>query len=81
LVSIFNEGKLRREATIRKSRIVRIEGARQVTREVEHYNLDAIPAAGLRVRSHWKICFITGRSAPFWNHLEDREKKDSFPRG
>ncbi len=52
LVNIFDEGELRRDATIRKFRIVRIEGARQVTREVEHYNLDAILAVGFRVRSH-----------------------------
>ena len=52
LVNIFDEGELRREATIRKFRIVRQEGARQVAREVEHYNLDAILAVGFRVRSH-----------------------------
>ena len=37
LINIFDEGELERDATIRKFRIVRIEGARQVTREVEHY--------------------------------------------
>ena len=52
LVNIFEEGELHREATIRKFRIVRHEGARQVSREVEHYNLDAIIAVGFRVRSH-----------------------------
>ncbi len=52
LVNIFEEGELRREATIRKFRIVRFEGKREVTREVEHYNLDAILAVGFRVRSH-----------------------------
>jgi hypothetical protein len=52
LMNIFDEGELRREATIRKFRIVRQEGNRQVTREVEHYNLDAILAVGFRVRSH-----------------------------
>jgi len=52
LLNIFDEGELRRESTIRKFRIVRLEGARQVTREVEHYNLDAIIAVGFRVRSH-----------------------------
>ena len=52
LVNIFEEGELHREATIRKFRIVRHEGARQVAREVEHYNLDAIIAVGFRVRSH-----------------------------
>jgi hypothetical protein len=52
LVNIFDEGELSREATIRKFRIVRREGAREVAREVEHYNLDAILAVGFRVRSH-----------------------------
>ena len=52
LVNIFEEGELHREATIRKLRIVRQEGARQIAREVEHYNLDAIIAVGFRVRSH-----------------------------
>ena len=52
LVNIFDEGELSREATIRKFRIVRREGAREVAREVEHYNLDAIIAVGFRVRSH-----------------------------
>ena len=37
--------------TIRKFRIVRREGAREVEREIEHYNLDAILAVGYRVRS------------------------------
>lgn len=52
LVNIFDERELRREATIRKFRIVRIEGKREVAREIEHYNLDAILAVGFRVRSH-----------------------------
>jgi hypothetical protein len=52
LVNIFEEGELSREATIRKFRIVRVEGTRQVAREVEHYNLSAILAVGYRVRSH-----------------------------
>ena len=52
LKGIFAEGELAPEATIRKFRIVRSEGRRQVTRELEHYNLPAILAVGYRVRSH-----------------------------
>jgi hypothetical protein len=52
LVNIFEEGELSREATIRKFRIVRLEGTREVAREVEHYRLEAILAVGYRVRSH-----------------------------
>lgn len=50
LVNIFDEGELDREVTIRKFRIVRQEGDRQVAREVEHYRLEAILAVGYRVR-------------------------------
>ena len=52
LKAIFSEGELQAGATIRCYRIVQNEGARQITREVEHYNLDAILAVGFRVRSH-----------------------------
>jgi len=52
LKAIFAEGELAAGATIRCYRIVQIEGGREITREVEHYNLDAIMAVGFRVRSH-----------------------------
>lgn len=51
LKGIYAEGELEPDPTIRKFRIVRLEGARQVTREIEHYNLDTILAVGFRVRS------------------------------
>jgi hypothetical protein len=52
LVNIYDEGELLREATIRRHRIVRTEGNRSVSRELEHYNLEVILAVGFRVRSH-----------------------------
>lgn len=48
---IYADGELAPEATIRSFRIVQIEGARDVSRSVEHYNLDLIIAVGYRVRS------------------------------
>jgi len=51
LQNLFAEEELDPEATIRKFRIVRTEGEREVTRLIEHYNLDAILAVGYRVRS------------------------------
>lgn len=52
LKAIFFENELVAEATIRRYRIVQVEGARTITRDVEHYNLPAILAVGFRVRSH-----------------------------
>ncbi|SMB89017.1 Uncharacterized conserved protein [Pasteurella testudinis DSM 23072] len=51
LKNIFESGELAQYPTIRKIRIVRQEGNRQVTREIEHYNLDAIISVGYRVNS------------------------------
>lgn len=52
LKEIFGSGELEAMTTIRKFRIVQSEGKRQVSREVEFYNLDAIIAVGYRVNSH-----------------------------
>lgn len=52
LKEIFKSGELDEKATIRKFRIVRTEGTRQVDREIDFYNLDAIIAVGYRVNSY-----------------------------
>ena len=51
LKGLVDEGEIDPAATIRKFRIVRREGVREVTREIDHYNLSAILAVGYRVRS------------------------------
>jgi hypothetical protein len=51
LANIYDERELDPTATIRKFRIVQIEGSRQISRLIDHYNLDAILAVGYRVRS------------------------------
>lgn len=51
LRNLYREAELLPEATIRKLRIVRQEGSREVARQIEHYSLDAILAVGYRVRS------------------------------
>jgi hypothetical protein len=51
LQNLFEEGELDPGATIRKFRIVRQEGTREVARLLDHYSLDAILAVGYRVRS------------------------------
>lgn len=51
LQNVYDQEELEREATIRKFRIVQTEGTRQVNREVDHYNLDAVISVGYRVNS------------------------------
>ena len=51
LKEVYESGEIKPEATIRKFRIVQQEGSRQVAREVDFYNLDAIISVGYRVNS------------------------------
>ena len=49
--NIFTEGELRLEATVAKFATVQTEGNRQVTRNIDYYNLDVIISVGYRVKS------------------------------
>lgn len=49
--NIYAEGELDETATCQDFRQVRIEGERQVTRSIPHYNLDLIISLGYRVKS------------------------------
>ena len=51
LKNIYNQEEIQSEVTIRKFRIVQTEGQRQVSRDVDFYNLDAIISVGYRVNS------------------------------
>lgn len=50
--NVYDEGELAPEATVRKFRIVKMEGKRQVKRQLDYYNLDMIISVGYRVKSH-----------------------------
>ena len=49
--SIFKEGELDKDSTVRKFRTVQIEGKRNIVRDLEYYNLDVIISVGYRVKS------------------------------
>ena len=51
LKNIYEQGEVSPDATIRKFRIVQTEGKREVSRNVDFYNLDAIISVGYRVNS------------------------------
>ena len=51
LSNIYKEGELVRNSTVAKNATVQIEADREVKREIEYYNLDAILSVGYRVNS------------------------------
>jgi hypothetical protein len=52
LKEIYSTKELTESSTTRKIRVVQKEGSRNVSREIDFYNLDAIIAVGYRVNSH-----------------------------
>jgi hypothetical protein len=52
LKKIYEEGELKIEPTVRKFRTVQTEGTRQIERDLDYYNLDAIISVGYRVNSY-----------------------------
>ena len=57
LKRVFADNELERGATIKKYLIVQSEGNRQVHREVEHYNLQAIIAVGFKIENERAVQF------------------------
>ena len=51
LINIYNEKELEKDSTYSKMELVQKEGNRNVKRNVEFYNLDAIISVGYRVNS------------------------------
>lgn len=65
--AIFEEEELSPSSTVRNYRTVQVEGEREVTRDIDFYNLDMIIAIGFRVRSS------TGTKFRIW--AKDRLKE------
>ena len=55
--NVFKEGELERTATVAKFATVQTEGDREVTRDIEYYNLDVIISVGYRVKSQRGVEF------------------------
>jgi hypothetical protein len=69
LRAIFQDEELPAERTIRKFRIVAREGARNVERLTDHYNLEVILQLGYRVRSHRGAQFRRWATAQLQDYL------------
>ena len=69
LKSIYEDGELDEKRTAKKSFVVRQEGTRQVRREVNLYNLDAIISVGYRVNSKKATDFRIWATSVLHNYL------------
>lgn len=69
LKNIFTEGELKEEATISKMEIVQMEGAREILRKVDFYNLDAIISVGYRVNSQRATQFRIWATGVLHNYM------------
>lgn len=57
LDNIYSEGELDKKSTVSKMEIVQREGSRNIKRNMEFYNLDAIISVGYRVNSKQATLF------------------------
>ena len=57
LNTIYSDLELTKEATIKKHLIVQDEGGREVSRSINHYNLQAIIAVGFKVNNERAVQF------------------------
>jgi len=57
LKRIYSDDELELNATIKKYLIVQVEGNREVQREVDHYNLQAIIAVGFKIENERAVQF------------------------
>lgn len=69
LGNIYNSAELSEDRTHRKFRLVQIEGGREVGRDSEFYNLDAIIAVGYRVNSEQATQFRTWATQTLRNYI------------
>ena len=82
LKRIYDDNELDREATIKKYLIVQNEGNRSVTRDVDHYNLQAIISVGFKVNNEravqfrkWAGQIVKDYTIQGWTMDKDRLKK------
>jgi hypothetical protein len=69
LRNIYKEEELLESTTRAKFAQVRFEGEREVSREIEHYNLEAIVSVGYRVNSRCGTLFRQWATRALRDHL------------
>lgn len=78
---IYEEEELRMDATCRNFRQVQIEGGREVSRDLPHYNLDMVISLGYRINSKIATTFrrwATERLKEFYATSIDYDKNNKL---
>ena len=85
LNNLFSQNEISKSATIRNFRTVQKEGTREVARNIEFYNLEAIIAVGFRVNSQraiqfrqWAVSILKDFAIRGYVLDKDRLKNGSF---
>ena len=68
--NIFEEGELKQKATVKEFLTVQYEGARQVSRNIEHYNLDLIISVSYRIHQKKESNHDKNDILPEWSKFE-----------
>ncbi|MEX0919049.1 MAG: virulence protein RhuM/Fic/DOC family protein [Candidatus Paceibacterota bacterium] len=69
IINIYKTKELFKKGTIRKFRIVQKEGNREISRDIQHYNLDIILSVGYRVNSKKATKFRQWATKTLKDHL------------
>lgn len=69
LNNVFKERELTKSSTVAKNATVQTEGKREVVREIEYYNLDAIISVGYRVNSKTATQFRQWATSVLRQHI------------
>ncbi|WP_310441999.1 RhuM family protein [Sulfurimonas sp.] len=69
--NVFSDRELEQFSTVAKFATVQNEGGREVTREIEYYNLDVIISVGYRVKSQKGVKFRQWATKVLKNYITD----------
>ncbi|MEA2050139.1 MAG: RhuM family protein [Campylobacterota bacterium] len=69
--NVFKEKELEKYSTVANFATVQNEGGREVSRDIEHYNLDLIISIGYRVKSQRGVKFRQWATKILKNYIQD----------
>ncbi|MDX9960003.1 MAG: RhuM family protein [Aliarcobacter sp.] len=71
ITNVFNDGELEQISTVANFATVRNEGGREISRDIEYYNLDVIISIGYRVKSQKGVRFRQWATSVLKNYIQN----------